>query len=108
MTAKEYLQQIKKIDTMLKNKSFELKRLRDLELNTERVFGDMTELDNERAEIIKAIEQLPEAEYDVLYRVYVQGETLYEVAAARGESYSNVTTIHGKALKRLENIKNCK
>lgn len=101
MSAKEYLQQIKKIDTMLKNKSYELKRVRELELSAGRVLDDMAELDNERAQIIKAIEQLPEAEYDILYKVYAQGETLYEVAADRGESYSNVTTIHGKALRKI-------
>ena len=106
MSGKEYLQQVKKIDTQLKNKSFEIKRLKELGMNIGRVLDDMVTLDNERAQIIKTIEKLPEAEYDVLFKVYVQYETLQEVAADRKISYSLVATIHGRALKRLENIIN--
>lgn len=106
MSGKEYLQRVKMIDTQLKNKSFEIKRLKELGMNTGRVFNDMAALENERAQIIKAIEKLPEAEYDVLYKVYVKYETLKEVAADRDISYSLAATIHGTALKRLENIIN--
>ncbi len=104
MSAREYLKQIKKIDTQLENKSFELKRIKGLELSTESVLEDIAKLQIERAQIIKTIERLPEAEYDVLHKVYVQYETLYEVAAQRNISYSLATTIHGRALKRLESI----
>ena len=106
MTAKEYLQQIKKIDTQLKNKAFEEKQLKELGLSIGQVLEEKTKLQTKRAEIIKTIEQLPEAEYDVLHKIYVQSETLYEVAADRKISYSLATTIHGRALKRLESFVN--
>lgn len=105
MTAKEYVKQIKKIDTQIKNKSIEAKNL--FEINTSLssgVFEEIEHLYRERSEIIKKIEQLPEAEYDVLHKIYVQYETLQEVAADRNISYSLVATIHGRALKRLENF----
>ena len=104
MGAKEYLRQIKKIETMLENKAFEEKRLKELELPIGKVLEEKTNLQIERAKIIKTIEQLPEAEYDVLYKIYVQNETLYEVAADRKISYSLVTTIHGRALKKIDDL----
>lgn len=107
MTGKEYLQRIKMIDTQMKNKGVEAERLKAVsETLAKAVLADIERLYRERAEIIKAIEQLPEAEYDVLYKVYALYETLYEVAADRGISYSLVATIHGRALKRLESIIN--
>lgn len=106
MSAKDYLKQIKKIDTQLKNKSFEVKRLKEFGLAVGQTFDDMQKLEIERAKIIRTIERLPEAEYDVLHKVYVQYETLQEVAADRGISYSLAATIHGRALKRLEEIIN--
>ncbi len=107
MNAKDYLKQIKKIDTQIKNKSVEVEQLKEIsETLAKRAFAEIERLYNERAEIIKTIEQLPEAEYDVLYKVYVQYETLQEVAADRYISYSLAATIHGRALKRLESLIN--
>ena len=104
MRAQEYLGRIKKIDTVLKNKAFEIKRLRDLGLNIGRTLDDVANLETERDGIIKTIEMLPEAEYDVLHKRYVQHETLQEIASDRKISYSLVTTIHGRALKKVEEI----
>lgn len=101
---KDYLKQIKKIETQLKNKAFEAKQLRELGLPFGKTNDDITRLHIERAKIIKTIEQLPEEEYDVLHKVYVQHETLQEVAAGRYISYSLAATIHGRALKRLIKI----
>lgn len=107
MKVKDYLKQIKKIDTQIKNKSIEAKQLNEIsEELSENVKKDIAQLYTERAAIIKSIEKLPEAEYDVLYGVYVLYKTLYEIASERGISYSNVTTIHGRALKRLDGIIN--
>lgn len=104
---KGYLQQIKKIDTQLKNKVFEERRLLELGLPVGQVLDEKERLKIEREQIIKTIERLPEAEYDVLHRVYVQGETLQEVAAERNISYSQATSIHGRALKWIKTIKDC-
>lgn len=106
MTGKDYLKQIKKIDTQIRNKNVELKQRKELELPTGALQANIDALDVKRQEIIETIEGLPEAEYDVLHKVYVQGETLYEVAADRDISYSLATTIHGRALKRLDIIIN--
>ena len=109
MNAKDYLKQIKKIDTQIKNKSVEAKNLKEISPTlTGAVFVEIERLYNTRVGIIRTIEQLPEAEYDVLHKVYVQYETLQEVAAERDISYSLAATIHGRALKRLENLINIK
>lgn len=106
MTGKEYLKQIKKIDTKIRNKTVELKQLKELELSCVDLAKNIDLLIWQRRHIIQTIEELPEAEYDVLHKVYVQGETLYEVASDRKISYSLATTIHGRALKRVEAIIN--
>lgn len=133
MTAKEYLEQIKKLDTLINNKLAESKQWLDLALNItsktdgERVqsSGDKQTMANaiekcvdierevnalvdeyisKKKEIIKTIERLPEAEYDVLHKIYVQYKTLYEVADERDIAYSWATSIHGRALKSLDEI----
>lgn len=108
MTGKDYLKQIKKIDTQVRNKSVELKQLTELGLPAGDLLSSINCLHLKKREIIATIEELPEAEYDVLHKVYVQRWSLYEVAADRKVSYSLVTTIHGKALKRLDNMINAK
>lgn len=107
LTAKDYLKQIKKIDTQIKNKTVEIAAIKEVGAAlTGSVYADIERLYRARAEIIETIEQLPEADYDVLHKIYVQYKTLYEVASDRDISYSLATTIHGRALKRLENIIN--
>lgn len=106
MTAKEYLSQIRKINTQIQNKKYELKELQESGLPIGPVLETMSKLDIEKRKIINTIERLPEAEYDVLHKVYVQYRTLHEVAAGRDISYSLAATIHGRALKRLENLIN--
>ena len=107
MTGKEYVKQIKKIDTQIKNKTFELEQFRNCGLPAGNVLDSITDLCLKKSEIIKTIEKLPEAEYDVLHRAYVQYETLYEIADARGITYRHAAGIHGRALKRLDDILNC-
>ena len=106
MTGKEYLSQIKKINTQMKNKSYELKELQRSGLPLGPLLEAISKLDIEKRKIIRTIERLPEAEYDVLHMVYVQYLTLQEVASERGISYSLAATIHGRALKKVENIIN--
>lgn len=103
MTAKDYVRQIKKIDTTIANKLVELKQTK-IALSTKMIEEDIHKLFIEKQQIIKTIEELPEPEYDVLHKVYVQNETLQEVAAQRNISYSLATTLHGRALKILDEI----
>ena len=64
------------------------------------------ELTRKRRELIATIEKLPVAEYDLLYRRYVQGKDLYTIADELGKSYSSVTTLHGRALANVQKIIN--
>lgn len=106
MTGQEYLKRIKKIDTQIKNKNVERQQLRALEVSTEEVIKELGELQRERRAIIANIEKLNEAEYDILHGRYVQGKALKAIAVERGESYSLITTVHGTALRNLEDIIN--
>ena len=57
-----------------------------------------------RKDVIEVIEKLPAQEYDLLHKVYIQHIELVEVADIYKTTYSNVTTIHGRALKKVQNI----
>ena len=106
MNAKEYLQQIKKIDTLIKNKVIEARQSEENGVDASVIRNGVAQLLKDKENIIENIQLLKEAEYDVLHKVYVQGQTLYEVASDRDISYSMATTIHGRALKNLERIIN--
>ena len=49
-------------------------------------------------------EALDVEEFKFMHKVYVQGFTLGEAAGAFNKSYSWATSIHGRALMKLENI----
>jgi hypothetical protein len=61
-------------------------------------------LHDEKKSIIKTLEELEVEEFRFLHKVYVQHLTLKEAACAFGNSYSWATSIHGRALKNLEDI----
>ncbi len=133
MTAKEYLFQVKKLDMMISNKLQEVEHWKCIATSTnasgsgERVQAsgsqqkmadavarymdierDITaviaELVDRRQEIIQTIEQLPVTEYDILHKVYIQGQDFNVVADEYGKSYSWTTTVHGRALRNLQKV----
>ena len=129
MTAKEYLFQIKKLDTMIRNKRAEQQRWRDIATNMvasndgERVQSsgnpqrmadaaeyaadletEIEECKAKRKEIISTIEQLDVIEYDLLHKVYVLDLPLKAVAVMKRNSESWATTTHGRALKHIQDI----
>lgn len=133
MRAKEYLKEIARIEKMIENKKEEMERWRDIALNItgnyagERVQGSgnqqkmatavincvdlqreieghIVTLYRKRQEIIGVLEQLPLQDYDLLYKIYVNGETLNDMAGERGCSYSNIATLHGMALKKVQRL----
>lgn len=57
-----------------------------------------------KKDIIGVIEQLNATEYDLLHKIYIQNNELYEVAMMVDKSYSWITTVHGRALKNVQNI----
>jgi hypothetical protein len=133
LKAKEYLQQLQKLDKLIENKLAEKERWKCIATTTtaplsgERVQSSgnpqkmadavcrYIELESEintcidsfvdqRQEIISTIEMLEVAEYDLLHKIYVQYLTLQDAATAFDKSYTWVTTMHGTALKHIQRI----
>ena len=133
MTAREYLKQIEDIETKIKNKKVEKEQWYAIATNTvPQSYGERVQttgnpqkmahaveklviIDNEieaeierlidkKLEIIGVIEQLSTKEYDLLHAKYVQFCTLQEAAYQCRISYSNATTMHGRALKNVQKI----
>ena len=57
-----------------------------------------------KKDVLAVIERLSAAEYDIIHKIYVQHLSLYEVAAMSDRSYSSITTLHGRALKSVQNV----
>ena len=133
MKAKEFLKQLKKLDKMIENKQIEKEQWKSIAEGTvshsegERVqssgsqqkmadavnrYVDIEkEIDSfidrlifTKKDVISVIEQLDATEYDFLHKVYVQYLTLYDVAEKYDKSYSWATTVHGRALNRVQTI----
>lgn len=131
-TAKGFLMNIRKLDMMIKNKIAEKEKWlvyatgttmpltekvqsssngQKLENATIRYMEELQKIDKricellkEKQEKISVIEQLKDIHYDVLHKIYVQNFTFQKVADDYGKSYSWATSIHGRALKNLQNI----
>lgn len=67
-----------------------------------KVLADIARWQAEKQEIISIIQPLPKMEYNLLHDVYVKGLTLREVADRAGLSRSWADTLHGIALKRVQ------
>lgn len=133
MKAKEFLQQVKKLDKMIENKLIEVEQWKEIANNTTaNMTGDrvqtsgnpqkmadaiatyigiqdeinrcIDELIDIKKGVISVIEQLNATEYDILHKVYIQSIPLYDVAEMYDRTYSWVTTIHGRALKHVQII----
>lgn len=133
MKAKEYLEQLRKLDVLIENKMYEkahwysvatsitaqsggdrvqsssskqkmadaVGKSIDLEQEIDRFIKDKQD---KRNEIVSTIELLNATEYDVLHKLYVQNKTFDEVAEDFERGYSWCTSIHGRALKNLQDI----
>lgn len=133
MKAKDYLQKVSKLDKMINNKMVEIAQWKAIAQGTtghsdgERVQASgsqqkmadavcryveiekqldkcIDKLIDTKQDVIRTIEQLPENEYDLLHKIYIQGKSMDDVADAYGKTYSWATTVHGRALKRVQNI----
>jgi DNA-directed RNA polymerase specialized sigma24 family protein len=126
--------QIKKLDKLIENKTVEIRQLKAIASNIcwdpagERVqtstdphriseaIAKYVDLENEikrdidryvetKRRVTEVIESLDVAvEYDVVHKLYVQGMSLYELADMYDRSYSWVTTVHCRALARVQAI----
>ena len=133
---KDFLNQVKKIDTVIKNKREEIEEVRSLAesmgislgekvqssgskqrmadtveryLEIERKLNkDIERLLQAKREVLDVIEQLPLDQYDLLYQVYVKGVQLKCIKTDKSESWAKST--HGIALLNVRNIlrqRNC-
>lgn len=136
MIARDYLIQIKKLDRQIQNKIYEYVQIKEMSVSItvstegERVQSsgckdkigdlvvkmiaiqeDINKLIDKRADIIKVIEQVSDADnYDILHKRYVQCMTWEAIATSiikkNGEqmSYQWVTELHKRALKDIQDI----
>lgn len=133
MDTKTYLNQISRLDRMIKNKLSELSEMKELSFsisavkNEERV--QMTpdfdkigatyckiekmeeELDkaideyvDKKGKIISQIDSMEnEMYYEILFSRYIEKKSFERIAADLNYSFRNTTRLHGKALKEFEN-----
>lgn len=73
----------------------------DIQADIKQRIAEAREIQNE---IIRNIAQLKESEYYVLHSIYILGKQFKEVAASKNKSISWVTSLHGKALVKLQAI----
>lgn len=138
MDAKEYLNQVKKLDLQIKNKLIELQQWKDIALgitanmNGERVQSSGSQskmadaivkivdaeaevnalvdrLIDTKKEVIQTIEQLTSLlQYDVLHLHYIQFMTLQAIADKYGMSYDWAKQAHKRAVKNVQRIRDKK
>lgn len=133
MKARSYLKMANKLDAMIKNKMFEKQKWHDIALCvTSNITGErvkssgsksrmadasdekmdiereidetIKQLIENKMDIIRTIEQLPTAEYDVIHRIYIRGLDYFETASEMGKSYSWVKGKRSSGLKHVQEI----
>ena len=133
MDAKTYLQQVSKLNKLIENKMIERAQWKVIALGSGTLFeservqssgsqqkmaeavGRYVDIEREldacidryidkKNEVILMIEQLPPVEYDVLHKIYIQDKQLAEVADIYDRAYSWATTVHGRALKMVQDV----
>lgn len=127
MIAEEYLDRVKKLDAMIRNKmrdherwlqiaegfgggsngdrvqsSRNLHRGSDAIGNYIDIEKDILKLKKEREDIISTIESLPLEEYTVIYAIYVAGQTLKEIAYNERKSYEWVKTHRARGIDLIQ------
>ena len=136
ITAKEYLNQVRNLETKMKILKEEIDTLRELVVSTgavqqqERVMSSgaqdrmaetickinekeeewnelMREFALTRAEVIISIQKLNNSDYEqILYKRYCQSKKWEEIALELNYSYQWVCKLHGRALLEIEKIIN--
>jgi hypothetical protein len=134
LEAKDYLKQVEKLDLRIKNKLIEQQQWRDIAMGitanregervqstgaktkmadaVERCVDMEAEIDrlidiliDTKKEVIQTIEGLDSAtEYNFLHMRYIQFKSLQEIADYYGRDYGWATTVHGRALKSVQEI----
>lgn len=133
-TAKDYLMQIRHINTLINNKQAEIDRLKSLattitptlkwdagagggnndKIGTAiaKIIDLQVELNQEvdrmielKREIIGIVDQLENRKYiDIIYKRYFEFMTWEQIACEMGKSYQWVCKLHGRALSEVKKI----
>lgn len=135
MNVREWLEGLKRLDELIDAKIAEKERVRTLMVNTvgsldgmphapgitDKV-GNLTvklitleeELNalidkyvDDKAEIVKAIEQLPDREYGVIHRYYIRRMTLEQAAEDMGYCTMQIWRIKENGLNILQDVMEC-
>lgn len=135
MNAKEFLKQYKKWDKLIENKLIEIRRWREVAENTttgmdgdrvqsshnpnkiadaigkyidleREIREDIEKLIDAKKDVVSLIERLEATEYDVLHKIYIQGLSFWDVADKYERTYSWATTVHGQAVKHVQDLLN--
>lgn len=129
MNAEQYLERIKKIDEMIRNKkedhqrwveiaeglggfsvgdkvqsSRNLRQIPDAIGRYIDIEQEINDLEQERQRIIKTIEKLPIDEYKILYGIYVKDSTMKDLVYSLGMSYSWVKQKKKEGLERIQSF----
>ena len=134
MKAEQFLEKIRKYDTLINNKLIECEQWKEMALNTSANVGDgdnvqssknlhkmedavcrIVDIQNEidaavkgliecKQRVISYIERLEPDDYDILHKLYVQYMDLQDVADAYGKSYSLVIARKRNALDALQEM----
>ena len=129
MEAKRYLEEYKKIDTMILNKTIEAEqwealaqsitanmggekvqsssnqqKMQDYICNKIDIESEIDVLIAKKQDITDTIALLPLDDYNILHKEYIQNKPLKTIALEEGIEYKNLTTIKGRAMKSLQKI----
>lgn len=134
MTAKEYLQQVEKLDLLIQNKLAEKQQWLEVALGiTAHLGGERVQTSGSKSKMAEAVEKCIDVEreisalidrmidtkdeiisviegvenpteYDVLHKRYIQKMSLQQIADRYGKEYSWATTTHGRALKSVQDV----
>lgn len=108
MNAKTYMKEIRNRKIMTLKKSNFIRQLpaddADCEQLRIELLDDIKAYNEKYSKVRKCIEELPVAQYELVFRVYILGQTLREVANHAGRSYSWATLTHRQAFKALQRM----
>lgn len=106
MKAKEYLEQLRKLDCIIANKLAEQSEYNYLakELGEEIESLNLNQYIREQQEIITTLEQLPIKSYLVLYKYYHENKVLREIAEELNVSLSCVRDRKGAGMSALQEL----
>lgn len=123
------MEQIEKIDNLIKNKKYEidewqsiaegtsisstgervqssgqLHKMENAAIKVVEIEQSVERLKNKKQEIINTIEQLSAEAYDILHKKYIQYKSLEEIGEEKSYAWSTIKRKHKEALNQLQKV----